>query len=139
HLTHTTDPDQQRHAAVHRILDHYLHTAHAADRLLAPGRDPITLTPPQVGATPEQPTDRRQALDWFNAEHLVLLAVVDHVADTGFDTHTWQLAWTFQNFLYRRGHWHDQAATGRTAVAAHRQANPPTKVLAHVNLAHAYS
>jgi hypothetical protein len=30
HLAHTHDTDQQRHAATHRILDHYLHTAHTA-------------------------------------------------------------------------------------------------------------
>src|SRR5688572_28310389 len=33
---HTVDVDQQRHAATHRLLDHYLHTAHGADRLLNP-------------------------------------------------------------------------------------------------------
>jgi hemerythrin-like domain-containing protein len=29
-LAHTVDPDEQRHAATARVLDHYLHTAHAA-------------------------------------------------------------------------------------------------------------
>ena len=44
-LAHTTDPDQQRHTATGRLLDHYLHTAYTANRLLNPHRDPITLTP----------------------------------------------------------------------------------------------
>ncbi|HZM80031.1 MAG TPA: NB-ARC domain-containing protein, partial [Candidatus Limnocylindrales bacterium] len=69
---HTTDPDQQRHTATHRLLDHYLHTAHIAGRLLDPHRDPITLTPAQPGVVPEHPTDSQQALDWFAAEHPVL-------------------------------------------------------------------
>src|SRR5205814_10009278 len=37
----TVDPDDERRAATHRLLDHYLHTAYAADQLLYPGRDPI--------------------------------------------------------------------------------------------------
>jgi len=43
----------------------------------------------------------------------VLLAAVEHAVATGFDTHTWQLAWTLETFLDRRGHWHDWAATAR--------------------------
>src|SRR5262249_48094500 len=67
-LAHTTDPDEQRRHAIHRVLDHYLHTAHTADRLLYPARDPLTLTPPQPGVTPQHPADHEQALAWFTAE-----------------------------------------------------------------------
>ena len=100
----------------HRLLDHYLHTAHAAARLLNPHRDPITLAPPRrrVPRRRTSPTTR-QALAWFTAEHRVLLAAVDHAAATGFDTHAWQLAWTMVEFLDWQGHWHDLAATQRTA------------------------
>src|SRR5262249_7582201 len=51
-LAHRIDTDQQRHTATARILDHYLHTAYTANRLLSPARDPLTLTPPAPGATP---------------------------------------------------------------------------------------
>jgi DNA-binding SARP family transcriptional activator/Tfp pilus assembly protein PilF len=139
-LTHHTDPDQQRHAATGRILDHYLHTAHTADRLLRPARDPIALPPPQPGATPEQPADHQQALEWFIAEHAVLLAAVDHAAATGLDTHTWQLAWTLRTVHDRLGRWHDQVATGHAAVAAaERLADPTAQARAHRILALAYS
>jgi DNA-binding SARP family transcriptional activator/tetratricopeptide (TPR) repeat protein len=139
-LAHTHDTDPQRHAATHRLLDHYLHTAYTADRLLNPARDPITLTPPQPGVTPEHPTDHRQALDWFTAEHPVLLATINHAATTGFDTHTWQLTWTIVHFLYWRGHWHEQAAAGRTAVAAaERLADPAVQGRGHRILALAYT
>src|SRR5262249_42270441 len=94
--------DQQRHSATHRMLDHYLHTAHTADRLLDPARDPITLTPPAPGVTLQHPTDYQQALDWFTVERPVLLVAVEHAAATGFDTHTWQLAWALDIFLDRR-------------------------------------
>jgi tetratricopeptide (TPR) repeat protein len=136
-LAHT---DEDRRAATHRVLDHYLHTAHTAALLLDPIRDPITLTGPQPGVTPEHPVDYQQALAWFTAEHAVLLAAVDHGAATGFDTHTWQLAWSLCSFLDRRGHWRDWAATSRTAVAATgRLADPTAQADARRNLALAYS
>ncbi|HZM83037.1 MAG TPA: tetratricopeptide repeat protein [Candidatus Limnocylindrales bacterium] len=133
------DPDQQRHTATHRLLDHYLHTAHTAARLLDPSRAPITLTPAQPGVIPEPLADFQQALDWFTAEHPVLLAAVDHAATTGLDTHTWQLAWTLNDFLYRRGHWHDWVATEQAAVAAAgRLGDPTAQADAHLRLARAH-
>src|SRR5262249_7073709 len=134
------DTDQQRLAATRRVLDHYLHTAYTAGRLLHPTREPITLSPPAYGVTPQHPADHQQALDWFTVERPVILAVVEHAAATGFDTHTWPLAWTLRIFLDRRGHWHDWAATGRAAVtAAYRLANPLVQARAHRTLANAYT
>jgi len=129
---HTHDPGTDRHAATHRLLDHYLHTAYAADRLLNPQRDPITLTAPQPGVTAEQVTDHGQALAWFTTEHRVLLAALAQAAAGGFDTHTWQLAWALVTFLDRRGHWHDGLATKEAALAAaRRSADRPAQAQAH--------
>src|SRR5262249_53910342 len=58
-----TDTDQDRHTATVRMLDHYLHTAHTADRLLDSAQDPPTLTPPQPDVTPQHPADPPHALD----------------------------------------------------------------------------
>src|SRR5262249_33256463 len=134
-LARRLDTDQRRRAAAVRMLDHYLHTAYIANRLMEPARDPITLTPPAPGVTPQHPAEHQQAVDWFTVEHPVLLAAVEHAAGTGFDTHSWQLAWTLVTFLDRRGHWHDWAATGRAAVAAaHRLADRTKQAYAHRNL-----
>jgi tetratricopeptide (TPR) repeat protein len=139
HLTHRIDTDQHRHSATHRILDHYLHTAYTANRLLDPGRNPINLIAPQPGVTPEHPTDYQPAMGWFTAEHPVLLAAVNQATATGFDTHTWQLAWTLMTFLNRRGHWHDQAAVlHAAAAAAHRLADPSAEARAHRFLSEVY-
>jgi tetratricopeptide (TPR) repeat protein len=136
--TLTTDSSQERRAATHRILDHYLHSAYAADRLLHPTRDPINLAAAQPGVIVHRPADYRQALEWFTAERPVLLAAVGLAAAAGFDTHVWQLAVTLRIFLYRRGHWHDMATTGRAAVvAAHRLVNPSAQIRAYHILAHA--
>jgi DNA-binding SARP family transcriptional activator/tetratricopeptide (TPR) repeat protein len=139
-MARATVPEDQCHAATHRMLDHYLHTAHTVAHLLYPRRDPIALAAPPPGVTPEQPADDQQALDWFTAEHAVLLAAIDHAAGTGFDTHTWQLAWTLVTYLDRQGRWHDYAVTQLAAIAAATRLDDPTTLArAHGYAAHAYT
>ena len=75
-----------------RMLDHYLHTARAAWHLLLP--PPAALHHPgcpaargDTRATREYPA----AWAWFTAEYPVLPAAIQQAADTGHDTHAWQL------------------------------------------------
>ena len=137
-LTKAHDAENDRRAAVHRLLDHYLHTAYAADRLLNPGRSPITIPPPGPGVTPESPLGYGDALAWFATERAVLLAAVD-AAGGGFDSHAWMLSWTVAEFLARRGHWHDLEAVGNAALAAARRlVDPMAEARAHRFLGHAY-
>jgi tetratricopeptide (TPR) repeat protein/transcriptional regulator with XRE-family HTH domain len=139
-LAHAIDSEHVRRGATRRILDHYLTTAYAADRLLDPNRDAISLAPPEPGAMPESLAGRQQALDWFVTEHEALLAAVDVATAAGFDTHTWQLAWSLYDFLHLRGHWHDQARVQRAAVAAARRlADTTAQARAHRSLANAYT
>ncbi|NUK37482.1 tetratricopeptide repeat protein [Streptomyces lunaelactis] len=114
------DSEQLRRAAVHRMLDHYLHTAWAADVLVTPQPNPVTLAPARPGANPGEPTDYQQALDWFVAEYRVLLEVV-RGAPTGFDGHVWRLAAVLTTFLDRHGYWQALAAVGRRALEAARR------------------
>lgn len=132
------DSDIDRSAATRRVLDHYLHTAHAADRLLRPDREPIDIDPPEPGVTPETLHDHGHALAWFTTEHPALLAAIQYAAQTGFDAHAWRLAWTLENFFDWRGHWHELAATQRTALAAaQRLADPAGQAHTHRGLARA--
>ena len=137
-LAATVDPAPSRHVATHRMLDHYLHTASAADRLLDPSHEPTTLTSPQPETTIETLASRAEATAWFTAEHTVLLAAVDHAAATGFDTHTWQLACTLLIYLDWRGYWHDQTAVQRVGLAAaQRLADVPAQARSQLNLGRA--
>jgi DNA-binding SARP family transcriptional activator/Tfp pilus assembly protein PilF len=113
-----SDGDTAAGEVISRILDHYMHTAHAAALLLNPSREPLTLHPPRPGVTPEPLADHVQALAWFEAEHHVMTSAVTLAAQYGFDAYAWQLPWAVANFLDWRGHWHEWAATQRTAVAA---------------------
>jgi DNA-binding SARP family transcriptional activator/tetratricopeptide (TPR) repeat protein len=118
-LTHTHDTEQ--HAAQHRLLDHYLHTAHRAARLVYPHRDDIPVAPPGTGASIGQLSDRDQALAWFAAERAVLVEMVGHGFAAGFDVHAWQLSWTLANFLHRHGTLDELIAVQRIALAAARR------------------
>jgi tetratricopeptide (TPR) repeat protein len=120
-LVHRHESDDQRHAATHRVLDHYLHTAAAADRLIQTTRDPIAVAPLAPGVIPERFADAAQAQAWFDAERRVLLTAVTEAARAGFDVHAWQLSWSMVPFLDRRGHWQDLAAIQHTALTAARR------------------
>jgi DNA-binding SARP family transcriptional activator/tetratricopeptide (TPR) repeat protein len=112
------DSQEERHAAVHRMLDHYLHTAHAAAQELNRYRDGITLVPAQPGVTSEHFTSDQQSLAWFDAEQAVLLALADHAAAGGFDMHAWQLPWALGTFLDRRGRWDERLSAQLSALGA---------------------
>ncbi|MHA6622325.1 AfsR/SARP family transcriptional regulator [Pseudonocardia sp. DLS-67] len=129
-----------RDDALRRILDHYLHTAHAASRLLTPTRVPITVGPPAPGVTREDLADLTQAAAWYGAERPVLLAAVRHAAGTGFDAHSWQLAWALGSFLDQHAYWSDHGAAYGTGLdAATRLGSPEAQALMHRGLARAHT
>jgi DNA-binding SARP family transcriptional activator/tetratricopeptide (TPR) repeat protein len=139
-LAHTQDRGTDRRAATHRLLDHYLHAARDADRLLYPYSETITPAPPQPGVTAERLSDHDQAMAWFSAEHRVLLAAMNQAAHARFDRHTCQLARALFVYLHRRGHWHDRVATQQAALdAAQRLGDRTEQGRAHRNLAEAYA
>jgi DNA-binding SARP family transcriptional activator/tetratricopeptide (TPR) repeat protein len=115
------DDRAARRAAIHRMLDHYLHACHDAAILLSPTREPITPAEPQPGVARESFGGHEEALAWLDAERPVLLAAVTQASEAGFDVHAWQLPSTLATYLNLRGHWHDWAAVQHTAVAATRR------------------
>jgi DNA-binding SARP family transcriptional activator/Tfp pilus assembly protein PilF len=117
-LTQSADSEAERSAATRRMLDHYLHTAHSAALRLRPTSRPLMLAALKPGVQPERVSDAGQALAWFEAERLVLMAATGRALEAGFDTHAWQLAWALSKFLDMRGRWHDWAATEQIALAA---------------------
>jgi tetratricopeptide (TPR) repeat protein len=119
------ETSDERRTAIHRVLDHYLHTGFIADRLIDPHREPIMLASACPGAAPEDPLDQAQALVWFEAERRVLQSATILAADNGFDFHAWQIPWTLADFFDRQGHWHDWAATHHIALAAAQRLQDP--------------
>ena len=138
-LTFEHDPEPERHAAEHRILDHYLHTAHAAAQLLHSRTDLVTPVEAHPAVTPQTFADYNAAWTWFQAEHHVLLAAADLAANTGHTTHSWQLPWTLMEYLDRGGHWHDLRNVQQVALdVAYRSGDHIGQVYANRGLGHAH-
>jgi tetratricopeptide (TPR) repeat protein/transcriptional regulator with XRE-family HTH domain len=114
---------QVRHAALTRLFDHYTHSAHAASGRLKAQREPIPipLGDPAPGTTIHESADVEEAMEWLAAEQRVLVTAVRQAADTGFDTHAWQLAWSLSTFLDRRIRRPARRAAWQLALAAARR------------------
>jgi DNA-binding SARP family transcriptional activator/tetratricopeptide (TPR) repeat protein len=123
---HLHDSEDDRHAALERMLDHYVHTAHAAAMLQEPPRDRLVLTTIAPGVAPEDAADDAAAAAWFADEHAVLMGCVALAARNGRVTHAWQLAWTLMTAFSRRGRCNDLEIALRWVLDAGRRANDLT-------------
>ena len=126
---------EERVPAHGRLLDHYVHTAHAAALAIEPRRDSIALPlgSPLAPATPIHTSAHAWA--WFAAERPVLLAELTRAAGAGFDRQAWQLGWGLFHFLLRDGHWSDLLASQELGLAvATRLGNRSAQAHAHRRL-----
>ncbi|MEV6238622.1 tetratricopeptide repeat protein [Lentzea sp. NPDC051838] len=127
-----------RDAALRRLSDFYLHTAHAADRLLEPHRHVVELGEPAPGTSPRSLPDPAAALTWFDDEHANLLAAQRIATARGWHDTVWQLAWSLNTFQSRRGLVHDRLAVWRAALdAATSLADPGPLMRVHRLLGYA--
>jgi len=133
------ESEDSRRAAVHRVLDHYLHTGESAAQQTNPLRIPVPLAPPQPGVTRDELASDQHALAWFTAERPVMLATIAQ-SPAGFDAYTWQIASALGAFLERRGHWQDQEdAQAMALAAAQRQDDRTAQAVACRGLGLAYA
>jgi DNA-binding SARP family transcriptional activator/tetratricopeptide (TPR) repeat protein len=112
------DDDQLRGAAVQRMLGHYARSARVAALRLEPHQHLYTAPEPPAGVTAEDPAD---ALEWFVAEHAVLLALVNRYADEPGE-HLWQLGAGLTTYLNWQGHWPDLVTVHQVALASAQRA-----------------
>ncbi|WP_328442761.1 ATP-binding protein [Amycolatopsis sp. NBC_00438] len=137
---HTTLPEEVRDAALTRVEDFHLHSAHAADRLLWPHRPLVRPEPPAPGVHPHPLPDTDAALAWLDAEHATLLATQRTAATLGHHHTVWHLAWNLHTFHLRRGHRHEAITTWQAALrAADHLPDPATRSRAHRFLGRACS
>ncbi|MFI6044707.1 tetratricopeptide repeat protein [Nocardia sp. NPDC051321] len=116
---HSEQSAAVRHAALRRLVEFYLHTAHAANQSMDPRQPPIQLVRP-ADCMIHVPESEAAALAWLETERANLLAVASYAADHGLATHAGQLSPILWRFLDTRGH-HDSALTLHTrALAADR-------------------
>jgi DNA-binding SARP family transcriptional activator/tetratricopeptide (TPR) repeat protein len=133
------DPTIDRTAALRRLVDFYLHTTYAADRLIDPKRSPLTLAEPAEGVRPLALPDRAGAQSWLDEEHPCVSAAQRLARRQGWHREAWQLAWSLTIFYGWGGHPHDLIAAWRCGLAAARQINEPRmQAVAHRHLGRAY-
>jgi DNA-binding SARP family transcriptional activator/tetratricopeptide (TPR) repeat protein/DNA-binding XRE family transcriptional regulator len=136
---HDGPTDEDRPAAARRMLDHYLHTALAADALLAQHRNTVPPPPIEPGTAVEPLADRRAAGAWFGAERQVLVRAVEYAVTDDLDTRAWHLAWALATYFHRQGHGRDWVATQHAAMAAAvRLGDMELQVRTHNDLAGGY-
>ncbi|XVS67608.1 ATP-binding protein [Actinosynnema sp. CA-299493] len=101
--------------ATTRALDHYLHTAHTATRLLPARRARSTPIAPASPAHPVPITTTDQAFDWLTTELPTLVTAVEHTHTT-HPTHTLGLSTALYPYFRAVGHWHHARVMLRTAL-----------------------
>jgi tetratricopeptide (TPR) repeat protein len=109
-LAERDDGADNARAAERRLLDYYLHTGYAAALLLVPATDFGDLGPPAAGAVIDPPHTADEAMAWYTAESLTLLAACARAAERGLAARSWQLAWAVAPYLFAQGRWADSAA-----------------------------
>ncbi|MEU6356209.1 BTAD domain-containing putative transcriptional regulator [Streptomyces sp. NPDC047072] len=106
-LAESEDEPDVRRAALVRMHDHFLCTAHNASSVLDPFRELIALPPGTTDVARLRFDDRADATAWLRAERYVLRAAVAHAAAHGFDEHTWRTVCALDVYFNRLGYWHD--------------------------------
>ncbi|MFI7597786.1 tetratricopeptide repeat protein [Actinoplanes sp. NPDC049681] len=135
-LAGAEETTEDRTAALRRALDHYVGTAATCARLLLPHRDEVTVPDGLPGAVRLSPADRDAAMDWFTADHAVLLAMLDVAMEPGFEAYVDPWCQSFVSFAYLRGLWQDELHGHRAALAvAQRRDDLPLQARAHLGMA----
>jgi tetratricopeptide (TPR) repeat protein len=125
-LVHTQDTADDRHDAVLRLLDYYLHSLHAANdsgKLSPIFREEAPPAPPT--ATPGRFDDVATARGWIATERRALIAAVHLAAGNGFDDHAARIGHLMSVYLDRRGHWHESAELQHVALPAAQRLDDP--------------
>jgi DNA-binding SARP family transcriptional activator/transcriptional regulator with XRE-family HTH domain len=113
----TRESEADRHAALHRVLDHYLHAAIVASYFLYPDHTKVGRTPPQPGVILEEIGGRAQAAEWFERERHVLLAIIGTAAEIGCAPHAWELPWVVGWYFHDKECWQRLASAQESALA----------------------
>jgi DNA-binding SARP family transcriptional activator/tetratricopeptide (TPR) repeat protein len=115
------EPEADRVAAIRRVLAWYVHTAAAADRVLAPQRRRLPLDDGDVTHPPIDFATPDQAFAWCEAERANLVAATARAAHAGLDSLAWKLPVILWAFFSLRKHWADWISTHEIGLAAARR------------------
>jgi len=129
-----------RVAALGRVVDYYLHTAHNAHALVAPFIQPLRLATLAPGIQLQPLSDMADALAWLDTQHTNLLAAQHTAAVHHWYQSVWQLAWALEALHRRTGQFYDALAVWQAAAdtLAHLP-DPTAHIQVHCHLGNIYS
>jgi tetratricopeptide (TPR) repeat protein len=113
------ESDDDRAAAVERLLRWYLHTADGAAHVVAPHRYQIPLEASAAAvpdAAPARFDTAEAALDWYDSERANIIAAGRQAAQAGLHDIAWRLPAGLFPLFNRRDNWTDVIVTHRVAL-----------------------
>ena len=126
-LAASCDGERQRHRALTRLFDYYLHSAATAMAVLRPPErtplDAVPLAEAQAAITPGPIGSPAEALTWLDAERACLLSAVEYMTENGWPGHAIRMANVLLWYLDGRGHFpeavilHDHARRAARKIA----------------------
>ena len=126
-LAHALDSADERHAALTRLFDHYLHAAATAMDMLYPGerhRRPRI----RPSATPTPRLDSTAAAQsWLDEQRAALVAVTVHTAERGWPGHATRLAAILFRYLNLGSHYPEATTIYTHAASAARSSGDPDR------------
>jgi tetratricopeptide (TPR) repeat protein len=115
------EPEDDRVAAVERLLRWYLNSADAAAQIVSPHRYRIPLDSPGTDSSPQAMSSVEDALAWYDSERDNLAAATRQASSSGAHDIAWQLPTALFSVFTRRGNWADCVATHRVALDSVRK------------------
>jgi DNA-binding SARP family transcriptional activator/tetratricopeptide (TPR) repeat protein len=124
-LADALDSADERHAALTRLFDHYLHAAAAAMDTLYPGErhrrpriHPLATPTPRLDST-------AAAQSWLDEQRAALVAVTVHTAERGWPDHATRLAAILFRYLNLGSHYPEATTIYSHAASAARSSGDP--------------
>lgn len=134
------EPEPERAEAAARLVDWYLASTYAANRIADPGRDRVTPVLRQPVAEPPFRPDHQAALRFLDGERGNLLPVVRFATEHGQYVAAWQLTYLLTGYHDSRGNGDERVEMCRWAItAAQRTGEPATEGLMRSALGLAYN
>jgi DNA-binding SARP family transcriptional activator len=119
------ETEQDRQAAVGRLLSWYLHTTAAAAAVISPQHTQVPLEPPPPMVHPLSFTSFEEALAWCEAERAGLTAATRLAATYGLHELAWKLPAAAMSFYFRRSYWNDWITTHDIGLSSARALDDP--------------
>jgi tetratricopeptide (TPR) repeat protein len=112
------DAQGERTQAVRRMLTWYLLVTDLGRRAILPYSAAVPLVPARGVETRSEFSDSGEAMRWFDAERLNLLAALRQAAEYGQLDIVWKLAITVSGFFELRSYWSDWEDSVEAALTA---------------------